>query len=109
MPQAVGTLRSVARWALPNYAGIVLLVILAFVESHLPLRMLHTFESFWMLVALLLPLSTIIAAVNAVRLSLRVGDESQIRIWQPVVAWCLVAFAVAFNVYSYIVISLTLR
>jgi hypothetical protein len=109
MPQAVGTLKSVTRWALPNYAGIVLLVILAFVESYLPLRVQHTLESFWMLVALLLPISTIIAAVHAVRLSLRVGDESQIRIWQPVVGWCLVTFAVAFNMYSYIVISLTLR
>jgi len=109
MPEAAGTLRSVVLWALPNYAAVVVLVTLAFVASSIPLCVQHTVEGFWMLFALLLPISTIMAAVKAVQLSLRAGDESRVHIWRPVVAWCLVALALAFNVFSFIVISRTLR
>jgi len=109
MSQAAGTLKSVVLWSLPNYAGIVFLVTLAFVASSIPLRVQHTVEGFWMFFALLLPISTIMAAVKAAGLSLRADDESQAHIWRPVVAWCLVALAFAFNVFSYVVISRALR
>ncbi len=109
MPEAAATLRAVVLWALPNYAAVVALVALALVASSIPLRVQHAVEGFWMLFALLLPISTIMAAVKAVQLSLRAGDVSQVHIWRRVVAWCIVAFALAFNVFSYIVISRTLR
>ena len=96
-------------WALPNYAAIVVLVTLAFVEPSMPLRVQHTVDGFWMLVALLLPISTIMAAIKAVQLSIRAVDGTQVRVWRPVLAWGVVAFALAFNVFSYIVISHTLR
>ena len=61
-----------------------------------------------MLFALFLPLSTFVAAVKAIQLSLRAGGLT-FRFWQPIVAWCLVALALAFNVFFYIVISQALR
>ncbi len=78
MSEAAGTLKSVVLWALPNYAAVVVLVTLAFVASSIPLRVQHTVEGFWMLFALLLPISTIMAAVKAVQLSLRAGNVSPI-------------------------------
>jgi hypothetical protein len=109
MSQAAGTLKSVVFWALPNYAAVVVLVTLGFVASSIPLPAQHAAEGFWMLFALLLPISTIMAAVKAAQLSLRAGDGSQVHICRSVFAWCLVASALAFNVFSYIVISRTLR
>ena len=109
MSQAAGTLKSVVLWSLPNYAAVVVLVTLAFVASSIPLRVQHTVEGVWMLFVLLLPISTMMAAVKTVQLSLRAADQSKVHRWRSVVAWCLVALALAFNVFSYIVISRTLR
>jgi len=109
MSQSVGTLKSVVLWSLPNYAAVVVLIALAFVASSIPLRVQHTVEGVWMLFALLQPISTIMAAVKTVQLSLRAADQSKVHHFRPVVAWCLVALALAFNMLSYIVISRTLR
>jgi hypothetical protein len=49
------------------------------------------------------------AAVKTFKLSLRAADQSKVHHWQSVVAWCLVAVALAFNVFSYIIISRALR
>jgi hypothetical protein len=109
MSQSAGTLKSVVLWSLPNYAAVVVLIALALAASSIPLRVQHTVEGVWMFAALLLPISTLFAMVKAVRLSLRAGDEGEVRIWQPIVAWCVVAVAIAFNVFSYVVIARTLR
>jgi hypothetical protein len=109
MSQSAATLKSVVLWSLPNYAVVVVLVGLAFVASTIPLRVQHTVAGVWMLFALLLPISTIMAAVKTVQLSLRAADQSKVHHWRPVVAWCLVGLALAFNVFSCIVISRTLR
>ena len=101
-------LKSVVLWVLPNYAAVVVLITLAFLASSVPLRVQHTLEGEWMLFALLLPICTIMAAVKAVQLSLSTGGE-QLQFWRPVAGWCLVALALAFNAFSYVVISRALR
>jgi|SRR6476659_3539265 len=105
MPQ--GGLKSVVLWVLPNYAAILLLVIL-YISEILPFRTPHTLEGWWMLFALFLPISTLVATVKAVQLSLRAGGVG-FHFWRPVAAWCLVAVAIAFNLFSYMVISHALR
>src|SRR5205807_1265962 len=50
-----------------------------------------------------------LAIVKAMHLSLRAGDEAEVRIWQSIVAWCLLVAAMAFNLFSYVVIARTLR
>lgn len=104
-----GSLKSVVLWVLPNYAAIAVLMILAFLTSAIPLRVQHTLEGLWMLSALVLPIATIMAAVKAVQLSLHGGGSEQVYSWLPSVAWCLVAVALGFNVFSFIVISKALR
>jgi hypothetical protein len=99
-----GGLKSIVLWVLPNYAALVVLITLSFQASFVPLRVQHTLEGWWMLFALFLPITTIVAAVKAVQLSLRAGGE-QLNFWRPVAGWGLVAFALAFNVFSYVVIS----
>lgn len=101
-------LRPVVLWVLPNYVAILALITLALPEPSIPLRMQHTLEGFWMLFALLLPISTIIAALKAVQLSLGGGGE-QLYVWAAAIGWCLVAVALGFNVFSFIIISRTLR
>ena len=108
MARTAGTLKSVAYSMLPNYVAGVFLISLGFAASVIPLRVQHALEGLWMFAALFLPISTILATVKAVRLSLRLGDEAEVRIWQPIVGWCLVAVAIAFNVFSYVVIARTL-
>jgi hypothetical protein len=103
-----GSLKSVVLWVLPNYAAIAVLIALAFLASSISLRVQHTLEGFWMLFALLLPISTIMAAFKAVQLSLR-GNGEQPYFWMLGVGWGLVAVAVGFNVFSFMVISRTLR
>jgi hypothetical protein len=71
--------------------------------------MQHTFEGFWMIFALLLPISTVMAAVKAVQLSVRRGGSEQLYFLAPAVGWCLVAVAVGFNLFSFIVVSRALR
>lgn len=95
----------VGLWSLPNYTAVVVLIALVFVEPSLPLHVQRTVEGAWMFAALFLPISTIFAMAKAVHLSLRAGDKAEVRIWQSVVAWCLVAVAVAFNVFSYVVLA----
>jgi hypothetical protein len=102
-----GGLKSVVLWVLPNYGAILVLVTL-YIFQTLPLRAQHTLEGWWMLVAIFLPISTLVAAVKAVQLSVRAGGV-KFHLWQPVAAWCLVAPALAFNVFSYMVISHALR
>jgi len=102
-----GGLKSVVLWVLPNYAAILVLVIL-YLSEILPFRTPHTLEGWWILIALLLPISALVAAVKAVQLSLRAEGVRYV-FWHSVVAWCLVAPAVAFNVFSYMVISHGLR
>jgi len=109
MAHAAGTLKSVAYWTLPNYVGVVFLIALGFVTSVIPLRVQHALEGLWMFAALFLPISTIFATVKAVHLSLCVEHDAEVRIWQPIVGWCLVAVAIAFNVFSYVVIARALR
>jgi hypothetical protein len=109
MSQSAETLKSVVLWSLPNYAAVVVLIALAFVEPSIPLHVQHTVEGVWMLAAIFLPISTLFAIVKAVQISLRAGDEAEVRIWQSIVAWCLVAAAMACNVFSYVVIARTLR
>jgi TonB family protein len=108
MAHPAGTLKSVAYWTLPNYVAIVYLIAFASASS-IPLRVQHTVEGVWMFAALFLPISTIFAVVKAVHLSLRARDETEVRIWQSIVGWCLVAVAIAFNLFSYVVIARTLR
>jgi hypothetical protein len=61
-----------------------------------------------MLVAALLPITTIVAGFKASRIPLGAGDNG-LRVWPSLVAWCLVAFAVALNVACYKTIADTLR
>jgi len=107
MPRA--SLKAVVLWVLPNYAAIVVLIVLAFLSSSIPLRMQHTLEGFWMIVALLLSISTVAAAVKAVQLSVRRGGSEPLYFLAPAVGWCFVAVAVGFNVFSFVVVSRALR
>jgi len=109
MLQSAWTLKSVVLWSLPNYAAVLVLIALVLVASSIPLLVQHTVEGVWMFAALLLPISTLRAMVKAVHLSLRAGDEGKVRVWQPIVAWWVVAAAIAFNVFSNVVIARTLR
>jgi|KBSSwiStaDraftv2_1062776.scaffolds.fasta_scaffold00251_48 hypothetical protein len=102
-----GGLKSVVLWMLPTYGAIFVLVTL-YISHTLPLRGQHTLEGWWMLVALFLPVSTLVAAVKTVQLSVCAGGV-KVDFWQVVAAWCLVAPALAFNVFSYMVISHALR
>jgi len=102
-----GGLKSAVLWLMPNYAAILVLVTLCF--SHfLPLSARHTLEGWWMLFALFLPISTLVAGVKAVQISLCAGGV-RFHLLQLIAAWSLVAAALAFNVFSWMIISYALR
>jgi hypothetical protein len=102
-----GGLKSVVLWLVPNYVAILALVTLS-IAGILPLDAQHTLEGWRMLFPLFLPISTLVAAVKALQLSLRAGGLT-FHFWQPIAAWCLVMLALAFNAFSYMVISHALR
>jgi hypothetical protein len=94
MSQSAGTLKSVVLWSLPSYAALTVLIALAFAASSIPLGAQRTVEGVWMFAALFLPISTILAMVKALHLSFRAGDEAEVRLWQSIVGWSLVAVVV---------------
>jgi hypothetical protein len=61
-----------------------------------------------MVVALIIPIPTLVAAIKAASVRLQAADN-QLQLWRPVTAWCMVAVALITNVFCYAVIARALR
>jgi hypothetical protein len=76
--------------------------VVGFVNGSLPLRVQVGVFGVWMIIALILPIATVVAAVKAAALPFRAPD-TRVRLLRPVFGWCLVAVAVTMNVFCYAV------
>ena len=106
--RASATLNSVLLWCLPTYAAVVIALALASVHPSIPFRLQLALSNAWMVVALFLPIGTLVAAVKAVAVPFRATDNQR-HIGRYVLGWCLVVVALAMNVFCYMVIARALR
>lgn len=73
-----------------------------------PLRLQTGLSDAWMIVALVLPVTTLVAAVKAASVKVHTAGD-RLQIWRPALGWCMVAAALAMNVFCYAVIARALR
>ena len=106
--QQSGSLRPVISWCLPTYAVVGIALVLALMSRSLPLRVQIGLSDAWMIVALVLPVTTLVAAVKAASVKLPTTAARR-QIWRPVLGWCMVAAALLMNVFCYAVIARVLR
>jgi len=107
-PRSSDTLRGVIAWCLPTYTAVVVALVVGLVNGALPFRVQIGFFGVWMMIALILPIATLVATVKAAAVPFRAPD-AKVRLLRPVFGWCLVAVAVTMNVFCYAVVARALR
>jgi hypothetical protein len=93
---------------LPTYAGIATTCFLVPKQAAIPFRLQIALSEIWMTMAALLSITTIVEGFKASGVPLR-SDDNRLQVWRPLVAWCVVAFALVLNLVGYKVIADTLR
>jgi Mn2+/Fe2+ NRAMP family transporter len=61
-----------------------------------------------MVLALILPIATLVAAIKAASVRFHVADH-ELQVWRPVLSWCMVAVALTMNVFCYTVVARALH
>lgn len=108
MTRAVASLRAVFLWCLPTYVVSVIALALACAHHSIPFHLELALSEAFMGVMFLLPIATIVAAFKTISVPLRTADN-RLHVGTPVAAWCLVAVALALNVFFYMAIERALR
>ena len=108
MARGSGKVRDVFAWCLPTYAAMAMVLLMAFAADRLPFRTQIGLSDVWMVIALILPVPTLIAAVKAAAVPLH-AEDGLLHFWRPLLGWCMVAAALSVNVFCFIVIGRALR